>query len=181
MLNSCFMHHHTGRAPDIMEWGSIGYHSRTPLVRISDTLNRQRYISEVLEPVVLPYLQSLGTAIFQQDNAQSHVARIVQRFFVNRQIELLPWPARSLDLLSIENIWSMVAQRLTQITPQLPHQINFGNVGNLLGLLYPKNTSKVSLNQCRGVWQRGSPTMAVTLTTHSGRNHTSQKCINLII
>ncbi|GFT33763.1 transposable element Tcb1 transposase [Trichonephila clavipes] len=32
-------------------------------------------------------------------------------------IELLPWPARSLDLSPIENMWSMVAQRLTQITP----------------------------------------------------------------
>ncbi|GFV25069.1 transposable element Tcb1 transposase [Trichonephila clavipes] len=31
-------------------------------------------------------------------------------------IELLPWPARFRDLSPIENIWSMVAQRLTQIT-----------------------------------------------------------------
>ncbi|GFS74482.1 transposable element Tcb1 transposase [Trichonephila clavipes] len=31
-------------------------------------------------------------------------------------IELLPWPARSLDLSLIENMWSMVAQRLTQTT-----------------------------------------------------------------
>ncbi|GFS85940.1 transposable element Tcb1 transposase [Trichonephila clavipes] len=31
--------------------------------------------------------------------------------------ELLPWPARSPDLSPIENMWSMVAQRLTQITP----------------------------------------------------------------
>ncbi|GFV97686.1 transposable element Tcb1 transposase [Trichonephila clavipes] len=54
--------------------------------------------------------RGLATAIFQQDNAQSHVARIVQRFFVNHQIELLPWPARSPDLLPIENMWSMVAQ-----------------------------------------------------------------------
>ncbi|GFY28628.1 transposable element Tcb1 transposase [Trichonephila clavipes] len=46
------------------------------------------------------------------------VARIFQRFFVNHQIELLPWLARSLALSPIENIWSMVAQRLTQITPQ---------------------------------------------------------------
>ncbi|GFV92870.1 transposable element Tcb1 transposase [Trichonephila clavipes] len=51
------------------------------------------------------------------DNARSHVARIVQRFFVNHQIELLPWPARSPDLSQIENMWYMVAQRLTQITP----------------------------------------------------------------
>ncbi|UYV70033.1 hypothetical protein LAZ67_7001542 [Cordylochernes scorpioides] len=112
----CVMHRHTGPAPGIMVWGSIGYLSRTPLVRIAGTLNSQRYISEVLEPVVLPYLQGLPTAIFQQDNARPHVVRIVQRFFVNRQIELLPWPAHSPDLLPIENMWSMVAQQLTQIT-----------------------------------------------------------------
>ncbi|GFW32004.1 transposable element Tcb1 transposase [Trichonephila clavipes] len=69
MLDSCVMHRHTGAAPDIMIWGGIGYHSRTPQVRIAGTLNSQRYISEVLEPVVLPYLQGLATALFQQDNA----------------------------------------------------------------------------------------------------------------
>ncbi|GFT58358.1 hypothetical protein TNCV_2118631 [Trichonephila clavipes] len=131
MLNSCVMYPHTG----IMVWGGIGYHSRTPLVRIASTLNSQRYNSEVLEPVVLPYVQGLPTAIFQKDNAQPHVARIVQRFFVNHQFELLVWPARSPDLSRIENMWSMVAQRLTHITPQLLHQINFGNVWNLLCLL----------------------------------------------
>ncbi|UYV67847.1 hypothetical protein LAZ67_5002219 [Cordylochernes scorpioides] len=88
MLTSCVMHRHTGPAPGIMVWGGIGYHSRTPLVRIP----------------VLP------TAIFQQDDARSHVARIVQRYFVNRQIELLAWPARSPELLPIENMWPMVAQ-----------------------------------------------------------------------
>ncbi|GFV22939.1 transposable element Tcb1 transposase [Trichonephila clavipes] len=68
--------------------------------------------------VLLQYaLPGLATIIFQQDNARPHVARIVQRFFVNHQIELLPWPARSPDLSLIESMWSMVAQRLTQITP----------------------------------------------------------------
>ncbi|GFV67591.1 transposable element Tcb1 transposase [Trichonephila clavipes] len=69
ILDSCVMQRHTGPAPGIMVWGGIGYLSRTPLARIAGTLNSQRYISEVLEPVVLPYLQGLATAIFQQDNA----------------------------------------------------------------------------------------------------------------
>ncbi|GFY19841.1 transposable element Tcb1 transposase [Trichonephila clavipes] len=101
-----------------------------------------------------PGTMGFATAIFQQDNGLQHVARIAQRFFVNHQIELLPCPARTLDLSPIENMWSMVAQQLTQITPPLPHQIIFGKVWKLRGLLYPKNTSEVSFNQCRGVWQR---------------------------
>ncbi|GFU88931.1 transposable element Tcb1 transposase [Trichonephila clavipes] len=113
MLNSCVMHRPTGPAPDIMVWGGIGYHSRTPLVHIAGTLNSWRYISE---------------------------------------IELLPWPARSPDLSPIENIWSKVAQRLPQITPPAatPDQL-WQRVEAAFGLLYPKNTSEVPLNQCRGV------------------------------
>ncbi|GFX36280.1 transposable element Tcb1 transposase [Trichonephila clavipes] len=117
MLNSCVMHRHTGSASGIMVCGGIGYHSRTPLVCISGTLNSQRYISEVLEPVVFPYLQGLAIAIFQQESARPHVACIVQRVFVNQQIEVLPLPARSADLSPIGNMWPMVGQRLTQITP----------------------------------------------------------------
>ncbi|GFW24088.1 hypothetical protein TNCV_4951321 [Trichonephila clavipes] len=77
------MHHHTVPAPGIMGWDGIGYHSRTPLARFAAILNSQHYISEVLEPVVLPDLQGLTTAIFQQDNSRPYVAGIAQRFFVN--------------------------------------------------------------------------------------------------
>ncbi|GFV39630.1 transposable element Tcb1 transposase [Trichonephila clavipes] len=117
MLNRCVMHHHTGPALSIMFLGGVGYISRTPLECIASTLNSQNYISEVLEPVVLLYLQGLATAIFQKDNARPHdVARIVQRLFVNLQIELLSWSARSPGLSPIENMLSIVAQRLIQIT-----------------------------------------------------------------
>ncbi|GFY02565.1 transposable element Tcb1 transposase [Trichonephila clavipes] len=50
-------------------------------------------------------------------HARPRVARIIQRFFVNYQTELLLWPALSPDLSPIQNMGSMVAQRLTQITP----------------------------------------------------------------
>ncbi|GFT88057.1 transposable element Tcb1 transposase [Trichonephila clavipes] len=155
MLNSCVMHRHTGPAAGIMVWGGIGYHSHTPLVRFAGTLNSQRYISEVLEPVVLPYFQCL--------------------------IELLPCPAGSPELSLIEKMWSMVDQRLTQITAPAATPDQLWQRGSCFVCCIPKKTSKVSLNQCRGVWQWSSPTMAATLATDSGRNHTSQKSINLII
>ncbi|GFV67657.1 transposable element Tcb1 transposase [Trichonephila clavipes] len=98
--------------------------------------------------------RGLATAIFQQDNVRPHVTRIVQRFFVNHQIELLPWSAFSPHLSPIENMWSMVAQRLTQITPPAATPDQLWQRMELLGLLCPKNIPKVSLNQCRGVWQR---------------------------
>ncbi|GFV83666.1 transposable element Tcb1 transposase [Trichonephila clavipes] len=66
MLNSCVLHRHTGSAPGTMVCCGIRYHSRTPLVHIAGTLNRQRYISKVLEPFVLPYLQGFATAIFHR-------------------------------------------------------------------------------------------------------------------
>ncbi|GFW82068.1 transposable element Tcb1 transposase [Trichonephila clavipes] len=73
ILNSCVMHRYTSPAPGIMVRGGNGYHARTLIVRIVGTLNSQRYISEELESVVLPYLQGLATSIFLQDNARPHV------------------------------------------------------------------------------------------------------------
>ncbi|GFW69327.1 transposable element Tcb1 transposase [Trichonephila clavipes] len=116
MLYSGVMHRHTGPPPGIMVWGGNGYHSRTLLVRIAGNLNSQRCISEVLESVVLPSVQGLATAMFPQDNARPHVTRIFQSFFVNHQIEFLLWLAHSPDLSPIENMCSMVAERLAQIT-----------------------------------------------------------------
>ncbi|GFW75472.1 transposable element Tcb1 transposase [Trichonephila clavipes] len=89
MLNCCVMHPHTGTAPGIMAWDGIVCHCRTPLVHIASTLNSQRYISEVLEHAVLPYIQRLPSTIFQQDNAQLQVSRNVQESFTH-QIELHP-------------------------------------------------------------------------------------------
>ncbi|GFY18767.1 transposable element Tcb1 transposase [Trichonephila clavipes] len=62
-----------------------------------------------------PGIMGLAAAIFQQDNARPHVACTVQRLFVKHQhqTDLISWPARSPELSPIENMWSIVAQRLT--------------------------------------------------------------------
>ncbi|GFX53708.1 transposable element Tcb1 transposase [Trichonephila clavipes] len=48
---------------------------------------------------------------------QNYIRLRPRWFFVNHQIELLYWLARSPDLSPIENMLSMVDQRLTLITP----------------------------------------------------------------
>ncbi|GFW78423.1 transposable element Tcb1 transposase [Trichonephila clavipes] len=51
---------------------------------------------------------------FKQDNARSYVAGIVRNFFDTENVLMLPWSARSPDLSPIENVWSIVAERLAR-------------------------------------------------------------------
>ncbi|GFY21006.1 transposable element Tcb1 transposase [Trichonephila clavipes] len=90
LLNSCVIHRHTWYYGMGRYWISLSHSSST-------------------------HCRAWPQAYFNSHILQ-HVARIVQRFFVNHQIELLPWPARSPNLSPIENMWPMVAQQLTQIT-----------------------------------------------------------------
>ncbi|GFV57544.1 transposable element Tcb2 transposase [Trichonephila clavipes] len=56
-----------------MVWGATAYNTRSPLVRIHGTMTTQRYVHDILQPHVLPPMQRLPGAIFQQDKAQSHM------------------------------------------------------------------------------------------------------------
>ncbi|GFX75545.1 transposable element Tcb1 transposase [Trichonephila clavipes] len=131
MLNSCVMNHHNGPAPVIMVWGAI----------------------DITLALLYYALPGLATAIFQQDNARPHVARIAQRSSSITRLNCFSAGSLFGSFADGKHVVHSCSTIDTDYTLQLPHQINFGNVWKLLGLLYPKNTSKVSLNQCRGVWQ----------------------------
>ncbi|GFT50370.1 uncharacterized protein TNCV_4750721 [Trichonephila clavipes] len=62
-------HLHTGPSPGVVVWGAIRYTSRSSLVRIDGTLNSARYISSVLQPVVISFIRVLRNPTFKQDNA----------------------------------------------------------------------------------------------------------------
>ncbi|KFM76542.1 Transposable element Tc1 transposase, partial [Stegodyphus mimosarum] len=96
----------TGRQPEMMVWSAISFHSRTPLVVIRRNLTPQRYIDEVLRPVVLPFMSRHSGLTFQQDNARLHTAH------VSTACRTLPWPARWPDLFPIEHVWSIMGRAL---------------------------------------------------------------------
>ncbi|GFV26076.1 transposable element Tcb1 transposase [Trichonephila clavipes] len=65
-------------------------------------LTARRYVDDILTPIVLPMLSSRPGAIYQQDNARPHTARLSQQCL--QGYDVLPWPARSPDLSPIEHV-----------------------------------------------------------------------------
>ncbi|UYV65892.1 hypothetical protein LAZ67_3005828, partial [Cordylochernes scorpioides] len=89
----------------------------SPLLRIQGTMTAQRYFDDVLRPVTLPFLQGVHNALYQQDNARPHTARISQQAL--QDVQMFPWPPYSPDLSPIEHVWDIIGRRLHAL-PQ-PH------------------------------------------------------------
>ena len=48
--------------------------------------------------------------VFQQDNAPIHQSRQMKTWFKSKNIQVLDWPSRSLDINPIENLWGDLAR-----------------------------------------------------------------------
>ncbi|GFW18034.1 transposable element Tc1 transposase [Trichonephila clavipes] len=91
-------------------WRRPAYDSRSTLIVRRETLTDQRYVDDILRPHVGPFLNGLPGAIFQQDNARPHTARVAQDFL--RHFQTLPWPARSPDLSPVEHVWDQLKRQM---------------------------------------------------------------------
>ncbi|GFT95561.1 transposable element Tcb2 transposase [Trichonephila clavipes] len=109
-LAFAFQRHTAG----VMVWGAVSYNIRLPLVLIRGPMTGQRYLHDVLQPHALPLMQRFPGAIFQQDNAQFHTAKVSQDCL--HTVTTLPWPARSPDLSPIKPIWDPLGRRVGQPT-----------------------------------------------------------------
>ncbi|GFX17947.1 transposable element Tcb2 transposase [Trichonephila clavipes] len=66
-------------------------------------MTAKRYVHNILQPHVLPLMQRLQGAIFQQYNARPHTARVSQNGLST--VTTFPSPAKSPDLSPIKHIW----------------------------------------------------------------------------
>ncbi|GFX33413.1 transposable element Tc1 transposase [Trichonephila clavipes] len=79
---------------------------RTRLHVVSNgTMTGQRYIDEVLLPHVRLFRGAVGDKfVFMDDNATCHRTLAVQDCLDSEGIQRLVWPARSPDLIPVENV-----------------------------------------------------------------------------
>ncbi|GFW11822.1 HTH_Tnp_Tc3_2 domain-containing protein [Trichonephila clavipes] len=70
----------TAISQGVTVWGAISWDTRSSLVLLQGTLTARRYVDDILTPIVLPMLSSRPGAIYQQDNARPHTARLYNVF-----------------------------------------------------------------------------------------------------
>jgi transposase len=110
-----------------MFWGAFSYYNRTALTPMLGDPNSARggvtgrVVRACLEEQ-LPTIASPGS-IFQQDNASTHTAHVVQDWLrpwaIENGVELMNWPPYSPDLNPIENLWKLLKEAIQRNHPDL--------------------------------------------------------------
>ncbi|GFX06268.1 transposable element Tcb2 transposase [Trichonephila clavipes] len=111
-LNPTFaLQRHTSPTAGGMVWSAFAYNTRSPLVLIRGPMTAQWYVHDILQPPHMsPLMQRLPGAIFQQDNALSHTARVSQGCL--HTVTTFALTVRSPYLSSIEHIWDHLGRRV---------------------------------------------------------------------
>lgn len=103
----------------VMIWGAISARGRCGLhvLRKGETVNGEKYL-KILKEKLPPFMTIRGTDVFQHDGAPAHTCKLVRRWFLGQRFQLLEgWPGNSADLNPIENVWSVVKQKVGEKKP----------------------------------------------------------------
>ena len=91
----------------VMVWAGICHDFCTQLKIVQGTLNIVKYRDDILDPIVLPFLQRRNfDHVFQHDNARCHVTRVCPDFRNQNHIHVLPgiWICHQLNIYGMNSV-----------------------------------------------------------------------------
>ena len=79
-------------------------------------MNGQKYL-DLLKNKLELHMAVHKCSVFMQDDAPCHRAKIVTQFLKAQKINILDWPGNSSDLNPIENLWTILKNKVSERQP----------------------------------------------------------------
>jgi hypothetical protein len=106
-------------------WRWMSAHQLGMCTNIDNRFNALAYL-DILENIMLPSVRAVfpeNNFVYQHDNCRVHTARIVTEWLEQRDVTVLPWPARSADINLIENVWGLMIKTINQNNDFRPRNV----------------------------------------------------------
>ncbi len=104
----------------VMIWGAMSSAGVGSLCFLKTNVTAPVY-QEIWEQFMLPSADQLfkdADFIFQQDLAPAHTAKSTKSWLNDHDVGVLDWPANSLDLKPIENLWDIFKRKMRNKRPK---------------------------------------------------------------
>ena len=97
----------------IMVWGCFSSRGVGKLVFIEGMMTGPDYV-RILSNNLNESIEMMGIrdTVFQQDNNPKHILMVAMRYFEEKEITVLNWPAQSPDLNPIETLWGLCKRKM---------------------------------------------------------------------
>lgn len=131
----------------IMVCGCMSRDAVGRLQVLEGTVNTDKYIKDVLQPMLLPSAKDiLGDGkpfIFQQDGAPCHTAKKCQNWFKEKKVKVLAWPGNSPDLNPIENLWARLKRAVAGKRPSNKRELIAAVIHSWFHIISPTDLQKL--------------------------------------